>query len=67
MASIAPFSPRSEAIMLELASIEQKQDALRNKWFEKTGGMKKRNQAEYNRYEELQERKTFLRKELDNL
>ena len=64
---IAPFSPRSETIMLEIAEIEQKQDELRNKWFSKTNGMRKRTQTEYNCYEELQERKTFLRKELSNL
>lgn len=67
MAIIAPFSPKSEAMMLELATIEQKQDDLRNKWFSETGGMRKRTQTEYNRYEELQERKTFLKQELSKL
>lgn len=67
MAIIAPFSPKSEAIMLELAEIDKKQEVLRERWFARTGGMKKRTQTEYNLYEELQERRTFLRKELDNL
>ena len=62
--SILPFTPDNEALMLELGDICDKQDALRDKWFSTNGGTRKRTQTEYNRYEELQERATFLREEI---